>query len=283
MYVLFDIGGTKTRVAVSKDLRTFPQKRKFDTPNDLDAGIAAIREAAVELAGGEAILGAAGGIRGPLNKEHSGIISEKVLTDWVDHDIAHALREALGTKQVILQNDSACVALGEAHFGAGKGFDIVAYLTVSTGVGGARIDHGVIDATNYGFEAGHSVIDIDGTVYREHGAKTLEEFVSGSALERRRGVKPYDIPQDDPVWDELASQLAIGVRNTVVYWSPDVIVLGGSMIVGDPRIMREDITKYAKRALHELMPVPPILDAKLGDEGGLYGAMALLAADHPRT
>lgn len=277
MYILFDIGGTKTRVSACTDFTSYKKPIKFETPKDFKKGIAAIVDAAMELSAGTPITAVAGGIRGPLNKERTGILSEKVLTDWVDKDITVALKESLSTERVLLQNDTANIALGEAHFGAGKGFDIVAYLTVSTGVGGARIDHGVIDSTNYGFEAGHSVIDIDGTVYKQSGATTLEEFVSGSALEARRGVKPYEIPQGDSVWDELASQLAIGVRNTVVYWSPDVVVLGGSMIIGDPRILREDITKHTKRALEGLIPVPPILDAKLGDEGGLYGAMMLLS------
>ena len=59
-------------------------------------------------------------------------------------------------------------------------------------------------------------------------------------------------------------------------WSPNVIVLGGSMIVGDPRILLEDIVRHAGEALGELVPCPDILDATLKDEGGLYGAMALL-------
>lgn len=278
MYILFDIGGTKTRVAASSDLKKYGEPIKFETPKGYQEGIEAIANAAHELSNGEKIKGAAGGIRGFINKDRTGIVSEVVLTEWVDKRITDDISKALGCESTILQNDTAIVGMGEAHFGAGKGYDIVAYMTVSTGVGGVRIDHGEIDAANLGFEPGHSIIDIDNTVYGESmQSGSLENFVSGSALQKRRGVKPYEIPQDDPVWEELASQLAIGVKNTIVYWSPDVVVLGGSMIVGDPRIFREDIVKYTKRALDELMPTPPILDAKLGDEGGLYGAMALLS------
>ena len=41
-YILLDIGGTKTRVAVSKDLKTLDQVSKFDTPIKFKAGIDSI-------------------------------------------------------------------------------------------------------------------------------------------------------------------------------------------------------------------------------------------------
>ena len=269
MYVLFDIGGTKTRVATSVDLKSYCTPEKFDTPKDFNEGIARITEAAKKLCNKEDIEAAAGGIRGPLNKDHTELLSEDVLTDWVAKPVCQELKKGFTTENVYLENDAAIVGLGEAHYGAGKGYDIVAYMTVSTGVGGARIDHDEIDASSIGFEPGKQAVNLKGEI--------LEDLVSGTALEKRRGVKPYEIAQDDPVWKELAQKLSFGLKNTIVYWSPDVIVLGGSMIVGDPRIFREDIACYTKLALDGLVPTPPILDAKLGDEGGLYGAMALLS------
>jgi glucokinase len=55
-----------------------------------------------------------------------------------------------------------CGGLGEAVFGAGKGREIVVYMTISTGVGGARIVGGKIDASAMGFEPGHQIIDACG-------------------------------------------------------------------------------------------------------------------------
>ena len=74
----------------------------------------------------------------------------------------------------------------------------------------------------------------------------------------------------------MAFYLAIGLRNTVAYWSPDRIVLGGSMIVGEPRILLQDIVKYTHDAIGSSLPCPQIVDATLMDNGGLYGAMVLL-------
>lgn len=275
MYILFDIGGTKTRVAASKDLRTYSEPIKFETGEMYREGMQLFTDAISKVAGGEVIDALAGGIRGPLNHEKTGIVSETKLLDWVGRNIVGDLTKKFGAP-VYLENDTAIVGLGEAVYGAGKGHAIVAYHTVSTGVGGARIIDGKIDTATVGFEPGHQELDIDRSVLGHAVKHTLQNLISGEALEKRRGVKPYQIVQEDPVWDELAGYLAFGLKNTIVYWSPDIIVLGGSMIVGDPRIFLEDIVRHTKEVLGELVPCPPIVDASLKDEGGLYGAMALL-------
>lgn len=276
MYLLFDIGGTKTRIAVTKDLKTIHAVEHITTPLVYADGIRMLKETALRLAAGTQIRGAAGGIRGPLNHEKTGIVSESKLTDWVGRTITRDLSEALHAP-VILENDAAIVGLGEVTFGAGQGCEIVAYHTVSTGVGGARFIHGSLDAVSSGFEPGHQILDIDRTVLGGKEEPTLQNLISGTALEKRRGVKPYAIAQDDHVWDELARYLAYGLKNTIVYWSPDRIVLGGSMIVGDPKIPLERIIFHTKSLIEGFMPCPAIVAATLKDDGGLYGAMALIA------
>lgn len=274
-YILFDIGGTKTRVAHSDTLTTFETPVKFETPVSYREGLKAITSVIDDIARTKGITAIAGGIRGPLNHEKTGIVSESVLVDWVGRNIVGDLHARYHVP-VTLENDTAVVGLGETVFGAGKGCDIVAYHTVSTGVGGARFVHGALDTASMGFEPGHQILDLDRSILGQQIPHTLQNLVSGSALEKRRGVKPYDIAQNDPVWDELARYLAHGLKNTIVYWSPDIIVLGGSMVVGDPRILRDDIERHTKEVVGDLLPCPPIVDAKLRDEGGLYGAMVLI-------
>jgi predicted NBD/HSP70 family sugar kinase len=274
-YVLFDIGGTNTRVAVSDDLKSFGEAVKFKTPKKFDDGIEEIVKAAKSL-NKEPIRACAGGIRGVLNHDKSEMVHDAKLAGWCEKPLVETLKKKLKT-EVYLENDAALVGLGEAHFGAGEGHEIVVYHTVSTGVGGAKIESGEIDSYRDGFEPGHQILDIDQTILGVEVEPTLENLVSGDALEARTGVKPYEIPQEDTVWDQLALYLAHGLRNTILYWSPDIIVLGGSMIVGDPRILLEDIIKHTNEVLGEDIECPLIVDAKLGDEGGLYGAMALLS------
>ncbi len=273
-YILFDIGGTNTRVAISKDLTGYDEAVTFKTPNNFKKGVAAIVEAVHKLTD-DTIEGVAGGIRGMLNADRTELAYDTVLTGWIDEPLANELKKALKA-DVLLENDAALAGLGEAHFGAGKGHEIVAYHTVSTGVGGAKIENGVIDSYHVGFEPGHQVLDIDRTILGDEEQPTLENLISGGAIESRMGSKPYEIPQEDAIWDQLAYYLAHGLRNTVLYWSPDVIVLGGSMILGKPRILLDDIQKHANEVFGEDVSCPLIVDAELGDMGGVYGAAALL-------
>lgn len=273
-YVLFDIGGTKTRVTVSEDLELFGDPVKFDTPATAKDGVKAITDAVKRLTKAP-IRGIAGGIRGRLNENKTTMVADALLPGWVDEPFTVALGKQLKST-VYLENDAALAGLGEAAFGAGKDLDIVVYHTVSTGVGGAKIERGRIDDFRTGFEPGHQILDIDHTILGEGVQPTLENLVSGRALEERMGVKPFEIPQSDAIWDQLAHYLAHGLRNSILYWSPDVVVLGGSMILGDPRIKLDDIIRHTNTVVGEVAEVPLIRDAALGDFAGLYGAMAVL-------
>lgn len=274
-YVVFDIGGTKTRVGVSPDLDILTEHTSFKTPATFEAGSKKLLESIQKLIGDETVEGIAGGIRGVLNDEKTGLANDSVLTGWIGHSLVDVLKEDHDVP-VFIENDAAMAGVGEAVYGAGKGAEIVAYHTVSTGVGGVKIENGDIDMTAIGFEPGHQIIDVDRTILGADVQPILENVISGTAVKNRFGVEPYEIPQSDVLWDELASYLAQGLNNTIVYWSPDVIVLGGSMILGDPKIEIDPIRKYAVEALEEYVPAPLITLAKLGDEAGLYGGMGVL-------
>ena len=274
-YVLFDIGGTKTRIAISSDLKTIDSVESFKTPLDFEKGVKKII-ASIEALTSEKPKGIAGGIRGLINEEKTGIYNDSVLSNWAGKSLVAGLQKHFNVP-VHIENDTAMAGIGEAVYGAGKGLDIIAYHSVSTGVGGVKIENGFIDIASTGFEPGHQVLDIDRTILGEDIAPTLENLVSGTAVELRFGVKAYEIPQSDVIWDELAEYLAQGLRNTILYWSPDAIILGGSMITGDPAIPVDAIRKYTVESLDSFVPSPLIVEAKLGDEAGLYGALALLA------
>ncbi len=276
-YVVFDIGGTTTRVAVSEDGASLDKVVTSKTKPAFGQGVSAIVETVTELGVKRAaIQGIAGGVRGLLNEERTGIHNDAILGGWANKSIVGELKKVFGDVPVWLENDTALAGLGEAVYGAGKGLDIVVYHTISTGVGGVKIEQGVIDMATSGFEPGHQVLDIDRTILGDDITPTLENLVSGTAVEMRMGSKPYEIPQEDALWDELAEYLAQGLRNTILYWSPEVIILGGSMVVGDPKIPLEAIRKYTVAALDGFVDCPFITTAALKDESGLYGALAYL-------
>ena len=276
MYLAFDIGGTKMRVAASHDCKELIGEPKIvKTPKEFDEGMALFGDLARSLCDGDVIEAAGGGIAGPLNKEKTKLINSPHLPGWIDKPLKEELSKILGSP-VYIANDTAIVGLGEAHFGAGKGHKIVVYITVSTGVGGVRIVDGFIDERAFGFEPGHQVIDIDNTVCPQCVSGQLEDLISGTAIERRFRMKPYEV-QDKNLWnEELPKWLAYGLANTIMHWSPDVVVLGGSMVVGDPAISISQTEKYLQGILKIYPEIPAIMKAECGDLGGLYGALAFI-------
>jgi predicted NBD/HSP70 family sugar kinase len=276
MNIVCDIGGTNMRLARSDDGTNFGEPIIVATPKDFDAGMQAFKDAVAALSKGEKIEALAGGIAGPLDRPRSTLLSAPNLPGWIGKPVKSALEEITGAP-VYLENDTAMVGLGEAVVGAGKGANIVAYVTISTGVGGVRIVHGKIDVSAYGFEPGHQIIDAGGRL-RESSVGgqgvDFEGMISGTSLTTRYGKKPYELTEDS-FWDEMARLAAYGLNNTIVHWSPDVVVLGGSMMkkIG---IKVERVREHLKGILHIFPEHPRIEHSELGDLGGLHGSLAYL-------
>ena len=280
-YILFDIGGSKTRIALSHDAKSFGEPVIVDTPKDFDTAMMLIKTTAFKLTAGEAIDLAVGDVAGVLSQDKKILLNAAHLAGWNGKPIAEVLSLALGAP-IQIENDAALVGLGEAVFGAGKGHEIVAYMTVSTGVGGARIVNQTIDASAMGFEPGHQIIDADGTLWQHAVCGKGEDFegeVSGTAIAERYGKKPYEII-DEKFWEDMARILAYGLNNTIVHWSPHIVVVGGSMMkeVGIPI---ERVRAHLRGILHIFAKLPLIEHSTLGDIGGLYGALALIKRSHP--
>lgn len=274
MYVLFDIGGTNSRIAVSKDQSQLAEDPVIiKTPQEYQEGIRVLSAAARELAGEESITAVAGGIAGPFDRKRQMLLSSPNLPEWIEKPISKDFAKEFNAP-TCFENDSALVGLGEAHYGAGRGYDIVAYITISTGVGGARIESGRIDERSLSFEPGHQIIDPDNTILPGVEGNDLESYIGGRAIEKRTGKKPYEIT-DKGFWEDMARILAIGLHNTIMHWSPDVIVLGGSMTkkVG---IDINQVKNYLEEYSHVLPELPKLMPAELGDIGGLYGALVYL-------
>ena len=274
-YLLFDIGGSKMRFAISPDLKTIRKPEIVDTPRNFAEAMKIIAAIATKLSGGEKIQAAAGGIPGEFDVKHEKLYYSPNLPLWLGKPIKKEMERAIGAR-IYSENDATIVGLGEAIHGAGKGYSIVTYFTISTGVGGARIVNGHIDEKSLGWEPGQDIIAISKTLPKVSNPKgTHEGYVSGAAISKAYETHPYEI-KDPKVWETLAEHLAVGLHNSILFWSPDVVVLGGSMIVGRPRIDPARVAHHLKTKLSMYPKMPAIKEAKLGAVGGLYGAMEYL-------
>lgn len=257
MYLLFNTGGTHTRIAISHDGVSLEKLTVVRTPDTAIGGCRLIMETGQELAGSEQIDAVAGGVAGVWDQSKKILIKSPNLPGW---------KGKINLPNAFLENDAALEALGEAVMGAGRRRRIAAYLCVGTGIGGCRIVEGKIDDRTIGFEPGQMIVS--------WGKKSgyLEEFASGRAVERIWG-KQGELTNRKEIWENEARLLSIALHNISVMWSPEIIVLGGSVIKSvDIGLVKKYLTEEMK-----IFPeIPEISTAELGDKSGLYGALELI-------
>ena len=272
MYLLFDIGGTKTRFAISRDGETFEEPLIVSTPTNYKDGIALFSDVKKELIGEEKLIISAGSVAASFNREGSELTGGgSQIRDWLGKTIKYDMEHALDCP-VYMVNDTMMGGLAQAHLGPGIGHSIVVYVTVSTGVGGARIVDGKIDRNSFGFEPGRQIIDAGNALCKGWSKQGfLIDYISGRAIEKNEGRKAEDI-DDEEFWKSRADFLALGLYNITTMWSPDIIVVGGSIMKSIPFEYLEE--KY-KDVLKNTFPKeqPSLEKAEFGDEMGLYGAL----------
>jgi predicted NBD/HSP70 family sugar kinase len=259
--LLFDIGGTSMRIAKGAN-GTLSSIHKMPTPEDPYVAVACIVFYAKEIPD---LASVSGGIAGLIE---DGVVRRSPhLARWNGFPFASALAEALMVP-VSVRNDAELAALGEAVYGAGKDYALVGYLGIGTGIGGAHIEDKKIAPHASGFEPGHQVLDID------TGA-TFEGLVSGSALRAAFGKPAHELPRE--VYDDLTPTLVIGIYNVLLSWSPDVLVLGGSLMNDENGYRMKDVERLLETMPGALPEMPALVHGALGDDNGLYGALALVS------
>lgn len=267
----FDIGGTYIRFAlVGRSAIVRPVV--LASPGSYHGVLSLIKKQAIRLFGGQRCRLVIGGIAGPLNAKKTGLAQSTHLPFFVGKNLQRDIARFLRTR-VLLENDNALAGLGETRFGAGKPYRIVAYIGIGTGIGGSRCVDGRLDQHAFGFEPGHHILALPaqrhGYVSQDPG--DWESFVSGSAVQKRFGLRAEHL-KNRLAWKGLARATAYGLVNVAVFWSPNVIVLGGSLM----KTLSITEIRHSYRRLLRVFPVrPKILAAKLGDFGALYGALVL--------
>lgn len=261
MHLLFDIGGTKSRFAVSYDGLSFDEPIIIDTPTNYAEGILAFNDCVKKITKGKKIDQAIGGFPGTLIDQK--VFKSPNLPDYEGKLLGYELERVFGVKPII-ENDADLATLGEAVYGAGKEFEIVAYITVSTGIGGGLVIDKKIQKKKYGFEPGHQIVN-----YKTK--EIVHDLISGTALSKKYH-KPAKEIKEPEIYEWISDILGVALTNTIVHWSPDVLVMGGS-ITKDIDI--KEVEDQIKKNLHIFPEIPFIKRAELGAYNGIWGALAL--------
>jgi glucokinase len=221
MYFLGDIGGTKTIFALSLNLQKIDKKEFFLTPTTYKDFLHLVKNFK-EKNKIKKIKKACLGIAGVLNNQKDKIIYSPNLKFLENQLLKKDLEKILNT-QVILENDAILAGIGESQYGAGKKFKIIAYITISTGVGGAKIINQSVDKNFFGFEPGHSYFILDKKPIE------FEKIISGRAIEKIYGKKPEEI-KNKKIWQKINYLISLFLVNVSLFWSPEIIILGGSIV-----------------------------------------------------
>jgi predicted NBD/HSP70 family sugar kinase len=228
-------------------------------------------EESARIISGRNVEAAAGGIAGVLDKDKKTLVKSPNLATWENRPLSKGLEQILGCV-VTIENDAGLAGLGEVFFGAGRNHHIVTYITVGTGIGGTRIVDGKIDRRVYGFEPGHQILDVDGSI--TGSVADLEELVAGCGIKRRYNMSPEEI-KDSKVWEQVTKYLAYGLHNTILHWSPEIVIVGGGLIESNV-IPIDALNKHLGEITKMYPSVPRIVKSELGETSGLYGALQIL-------
>ena len=148
-------------------------------------------------------------------------------------------------------------------FGGGKDGKIVAYMTVSTGVGGGLIIDKKIQERTFGFEPGLVIVDPD-------TKDNLQDLIGGKNLEKKYGIPAKEIT-DPAVYAEITRLLGVTLHNLTALWSPDTIVMGGGI---SKDLDMEEIEESIKENMEIFPEIPKVKRAELGSLNGIWGALA---------
>lgn len=218
------------------------------------------------------------GFGGPVDFARQRVVLSTHVVGWSDFDLPGYLAGLLGFVPV-MDNDANAGALGEALYGAGRGFRPLFYLTLSTGIGGGLIVDDAVyrGADSYAGEIGHLTIRPDGPECLCGSRGCLERMCCGLWLERDHGRPASELLCDPQFVEHYVVDLALGLKAAIMLLNPGRIVIGGGIAKAGDRLfgplraeLRRQITTWS-RARIDVVP------AQLGDDSVLWGAMALAA------
>jgi glucokinase len=216
------------------------------------------------------------GFGGPVDFAAQRVRLSTHVGGWRDFDLPGFVRELTGAP-VTMDNDANAGAIGEAEFGAGKGFSPLFYMTLSTGIGGGICHEGRVwrGADSCAGEIGHLTIRPDGPECLCGARGCLERMCCGLWLESDHGKPATELMQDPSFVARYVVDLALGLKAATMLLNPARIVIGGGIAKAGGRLfvpLRAELDRQITAWSAARIDVVP---AALGDDSVLYGALAL--------
>ena len=288
-----DLGGSKIALGLVSPGDEIVSRRRIDT--DADDGVEKVTERIAaqvaslkrDLPGAATITGVGIGTPGPVDPVSGDLHTLVNLPGISNTPFRRILQEKLGLT-VKLDHDAKVAALGEFHFGAGRGRDSMIYIVIGTGVGAAIIYGGklIYGESNTAGESGHMTVDPNGRLCHCGSRGCLEAYTSGPALAKHyaaasgEAVSGAEVTQRALEGDAVAVRtlkeagraLGIAIASIAMTVNIEQFVIGGSVagagdLLLDPA--RESLKDYSFQAVAAKVRVTA---SSLGEDAALLGA-----------
>ena len=281
-----DLGGTAIKLARFDHRGTLLAELEVATPQPAVPGAVtmALCDAVQRLDpdGAAALVGV--GLPGPMDAAARVARVCINLPGWEDVPLAEWLEVRL-QRRVTLANDGNCAVVGEAWWGAAKGFSDVVLLTLGTGVGGGVLLGGQLFTGHNGAaaEPGLIGVDPDGPACNSGNRGSLEQFASIAALRRLCDRDPRELSQaaadGEPaaleVWERYGTRLGVGLSSLVYVFTPQLVLLGGGL-AGAARHFLPAVRREVELRVQAVSREGLRIDAcALGNGAGRLGAARL--------
>lgn len=221
-----DLGGTNVRAGLVKNGKILALESRAHPPNASAEDIIDEIETAIAKVWRPGVRGIGVGVPSVVDK---GIVySPNNIPSWKVVPLQKILRRQFRLP-VVLNNDAKCFALGELHFGEGRGYKNLVGLIVGTGLGAGVVVNGKLLSGSH-----NGAGEVGNIAYRE---KDFEHYCSGRFFQREFGIDAHEIQQRADRGDRAAQEMfaAFGdcfadVIMALLYaFDPEIIVLGGSV------------------------------------------------------
>lgn len=225
---------------------------------------------------------------GPLDLKNGIIINPPNLIGWENFQIKDYMSEKFKLP-VIVNNDANVAGYGEAMVGVAKKCESVYYITLSTGVGGGFIYKNEIvnGFNNVAAEINNMIINEDTYSHSGLNKGGLEGQCSGTNISRLANSKLHQQISTKDVFDRAhlgdkickdvidnwVLNISKAISNIIVTVDPEVIVLGGSVILNNAKYL-DNIVESVKKLVFKGVNIDIRL-AELGDDAGLIGCGVL--------
>ena len=263
----FDIGGTNMRLALVNEKFKVEKRKDLSTVTGDPEAFMINCIKLIEEFPLEDVVAIGAGVPGVVNRE-TGEILDLPHVHIKNVQFGKILSERFHLP-VFLRNDAEVACLGEAYLGAGKRYDRVFFITVSTGLGGALC----VDQKNqdYVTEVGHTKFMYKNTL-QEYGLISGVNITKLIKLNDIQGIQSakemfHGIRENKPealrLYDEWFMILNKFVRLMADSYSPDIICMTGGLMKAKDVFFKK---------LQKENPDLKIVECKFSEGAGIMGA-----------